>query len=98
MKIVVRKIGCEPEVREVENTLRNLQEIVGGYIECISITNDILCVCNEEGKILGLPPNFIYCNDIICGDVFFCKAGMEDFESLTDEEINELMQMFIKVK
>ena len=33
MKIVVKRAGKKPEVREIEHTLENLQEIVGGYIE-----------------------------------------------------------------
>ena len=48
-------------------------------------------VCNEEGKLLKLPPNFMYMGDIIVGDVFFCSGGEEDFESLTDDQVEFLM-------
>lgn len=55
MKIVVKKAGYKPEVREIIGSLENLQAIVGGYIECINIIDNILCVCNEEGKLRRLP-------------------------------------------
>ena len=87
MKIIVKKVGLEPEVREVPNELHVLQEIVGGYIECIPFVDDTLCICNETGKLDGLLPNFIYNNDVIVGDVFFCSSDRCDFNSLTDEQI-----------
>lgn len=102
MKVVIKKVGQEPEVKEIENDLNVLQDIVGGYIECFYIADNIICICNEEGKILGLPENFICDSDIIVGDVIFCAAGEEDFDSLTDEQIDfiiNIMHVFsIKIK
>ena len=92
MRIIVKKVGQNPEVKEIQGTLENLKEIVGGYIECVDFGYDnILMVCNEEGKLLRLPPNFAYMNDVIVGDVFFCSGGEEDFESLTDDQVEFLM-------
>lgn len=91
MRIVVKKAGHNPEVKEIQGTLENLKEIVGGYIECFHIFDNILCVCNEEGKLMGLPPNFVFNGDIIVGDVFFCAGGEEDFESLNDDQVEFLM-------
>ena len=91
MKVVIKKAGQKPEVKEINGELHEMQEIVGGYIECINIVDNILCVCNEEGKLIGLPPNFALRGDIIVGDVFFCVGGEEDFESLSDDQIEFLM-------
>lgn len=93
MKVVIKKVGQMPEAKEIKGTLENLQEIVGGYIECVGVFDNILCVCNEEGKMLKLPPNFILNGDIIVGDVFFCAGGEEDFESLDDEQIQTIMNI-----
>ena len=57
MKAIRKKPGCEPEMVEVENTLRALQTEVGGYIETVTIASDAVIICNEEGRILGLPDN-----------------------------------------
>ena len=91
MKIVVKKVGQKPKVKEINGELHEMQEIVGGYIECINIVDNILCVLNEEGKLMGLLPNFVFNGDIIAGDVFFCVGGEEDFESLSDDQIELLM-------
>ena len=100
MRIVVKKVGQPPEVKEVNCELYELKEIVGGWIESFRLGfNNILCVCNEEGKLFKLPVNFICHGDPICGDVFFCSKGYDDFESLNDEQIETimtLMQVFEK--
>ena len=88
MKIVVKKVGQKPEVKEISGELHEMQEIVGGYIQAFQIFDNVLCVCNEEGKLRGLTPNFIFNRDVIVGDVFFAAAGEEDFESLNDEQID----------
>ena len=63
-------------------TLKELQTVVGGYIECLSLNNDMTMVVNEEGKLEGLPCNGlateIACNsgffDIIVGPALVCPA------------------------
>ena len=66
--------------------LRELQEIVGGYIQIISLHDGRLMVLNEEGKLLALPYNndateiaqeaeAIFDYDFIAGDVLVCKEG-----------------------
>ncbi|MGI5873511.1 MAG: DUF3846 domain-containing protein [Bacillota bacterium] len=42
---------------EIENDLHTLQEIVGGFIETLTISEDAVIICNEEGKINGMEPN-----------------------------------------
>lgn len=41
----------------IENDLKTLQSIVEGYIEAVTITTDLVILCNEEGAIRGLPYN-----------------------------------------
>lgn len=98
MKIVVKKAGQMPEVLEVENDLSVFQWIVGGHMETVSFIENILCVCNEEGKLMGLPVNFILHDDYIVGDVFFCAFDGEDFASLEEYQIAALMNAFTLYK
>jgi hypothetical protein len=94
----------EPEkparVETIENTLANLQKIVGGYIECVREEGfDI--IINEEGKLLQLQPNFlIYGGDYIAGTAIF--AGVDynegEFKSLTDEQIEFILSVFPRNK
>lgn len=80
-----------PEVVEIDNTLEAKQELVGGYIECAYLPNDeeVVIICNEEGKINGLQLNRDIGHDIIAGPFLIVGDDYEngDFKSLTDEQI-----------
>ena len=95
LKIVLKKVGEEPEVMNIENTLEAKQKLVDGWIEVVSVTEDILLVCNEEGKLDNLPPNLLFDYDYIAGDCFFIGDDYEngDFKSLTDEQIEEVKEI-----
>lgn len=47
-----------PRTIQTEDTLEALQKLVGGYIEMLMpFDDDVAIICNEEGKINGLPLN-----------------------------------------
>ena len=57
MKIIVKNPGQNPHYEWTDNTLKALQNIVGGYIEVVTLAPDLALICNEEGRIYGLPLN-----------------------------------------
>lgn len=95
LRIVLKKVGEQPEIMNIENTLEAKQKLVGGWIEVVTVTDDILLVCNEEGKLDNLEPNLLFDYDYIAGDCFFIGDDYEngDFKSLTDEQIEEVKEI-----
>jgi len=88
IKVVVKEVGRLPRVTELINELKSFQAIVDGYIEMVRFKGEMCLICNEEGKIEGLPINFIWRGDRIVGNVFFTADGKEgEFRSLTEDEI-----------
>ena len=89
-----------PEVVEVPDTLKSLQELVGGYIEYCYMLNheDVVIICNEEGKINGMGPNRDIGHDIIFGPFFIVGDNPDIGEniSLTDEQISKWTKTFDK--
>ena len=45
-------------VTNIRGSLENLQKIVEGHIQYVPIGGDAAIICNEEGKNMGLQPNF----------------------------------------
>ena len=90
IRVLYVQPGKYPEERTIPNTLRALQELVGGDIECCRPWRDSVCViCNDSGKIDGLPPNRLYGHtDFLAGSFVVCGNGGEDFISLTDRSQN----------
>ena len=95
LKIVLKKVGENPEIMNIENTLEKKQELVGGLIEVVPVLKNILLVCNEEGKLDNLLPNLIFPYDYIAGDCFFVGDDYKngDFKSLTNEQIIEIKEL-----
>lgn len=98
MKAIRKKPGCAPEIIEVENTLKALQREVSGYIETVTIASDAVIICNEEGRILGLPDNCRVCGVDFVGTGLivgtkgdeFCDVPEADFlmDHLREEHKN----------
>lgn len=99
MKVVIVEAGKTARVAEIDGSLKGMQEIVGGLIQCLPY-KDAVIVCNDEGKLLSLPLNRALYNedgkifDIIAGTFFICKDGEEDLESLDDSQIAFYKHMF----
>ena len=58
MRILIVEPERRPEVREIDGSLKSMQEIVGGLIQALFPFDEPLAlVCNDEGRLLGLPAN-----------------------------------------
>ena len=102
LKILYKEVGKLPEVIEIEDTLEAKQKLVNGLIEVVPYIDDMLLICNEEGKILKMHPNLDFTYDYIPGNCFVVGDDFENagFRSLTDEEIknanNDLSKRMFK--
>lgn len=101
IKVVLIEPGKVARAVEIDASLENMQKIVGGYIEAYYPFEELVCiVCNEEGKINGMPLNrAIYGEDkemldIIAGPAFICDCRGEDFGSLSDEQTARFIKQF----
>jgi hypothetical protein len=104
MKILVVEPLKVPYEKEIDGSLESMQAIVGGLVEAIYPFEDeeLALICNEEGKLLGLPYNRalrdedgrIY--DVIAGTFFLCRApaDSESFEGLTEGQMRFCKDLF----
>lgn len=78
---VLYKAPSDASFREivVPNRLKTLQQLVGGYIETVTFTTDVCIICNEEGRILGLPHNCNFCGLDLFGPVIIAGVDGEEF-------------------
>ena len=104
MRVIIVEPYKEPYEKEINGKLKTLQGFVGGLIQVLYPFEDehIALICNDEGKLLGLPLNRALRNsrgeiyDIISGTFLICSAppDSESFESLSDEQIRKYMKEF----
>ena len=84
MATLIKASGTEIEVHPKGQhfTLEELQSIVEGYIEMITIDKEFSMILNEERKLMCLPYNekatriyhkVRYTDDVIVGNVLICN-------------------------
>ena len=110
IKVILCKPDERAEIVEIDDKLEAMQELVGGYIqEYMPWEDEVAIICNEEGKMTGLPLNRGIrgddgqLQDIIAGDFFICYAPIasERFLSMPPElekkykELFDLPEMFM---
>lgn len=78
MKAIRKKPGAQPEIIEVDDTLAALQQEVGGYIETVSIA-DVVIICNEEGRLCGLPYNCRFVGVDFVGTILVVGRNKDEF-------------------
>ena len=92
-----------PKEIELDNTLEAMQNFVGGLIECITLSDtgsEVTLVCNDEGKLMGLPLNralfdddgHVY--DIVSGNFLIVGLGEENFTDLSPDLMEKYGEQF----
>lgn len=63
----------------IDNDLHAIQELVGGYIETLTVATDCCVICNEEGRILGMPENCNFCGIDFAGPILLVGVDGDEF-------------------
>ena len=91
---LVKNPGEEPYIDpRFENTLEAFQQAVGGFIEALYITTDIVLICNEEGRLRGLPYNTTFLGADFYGPVLIVGAHGDEFRSLKSIYVSEMRRL-----
>jgi hypothetical protein len=95
IKILACPVDREPYITNIENSLKNMQDFIGGYIEAETILQapEVVLVCDEEGVLNEKKPNPSIKNirerglwmPEIVGDCFFCGVRGEEVADLPDK-------------
>ena len=102
MKVVLCEPHKEAVITEIDGSLEDMQEVVGGLIEPMYLDDEVVAICNEEGKLVGLDLNRAIFNekheiaDIIAGTFFVvaAPADSDSFASLSDEVAAKYLDLF----
>lgn len=93
LRVLVKRPGLPLRAEVVENTLRSMQNLVDGPIECVTVTEDLAIVCNEEGRLRGLSPSVRLLGVEFVGPVAFVGVRGDEFMSITRKGERLVRQM-----
>ena len=101
IRVLIVEPNKHPYEAEIPSDLASLQHQVGGLIQALYPFEDSAAViCNDEGKLLGLPWNRILTDDagipydILVGTFLVVGLTEDDFGSLTEEQIKRYTDIF----
>lgn len=106
MKVIKIVPGREPEMVDIDNTLKALQQAVGGYIETVTLPRTgLVVIVNEEGRLLDLPKNGVLnigplMDQLLVGTVLVVRAapGAEDFSGVRACDLGLIRACWVPVK
>ena len=82
IKVIIKEPGKPAYYDELPNELEVLQATVDGYIETVTIAHDIVVICNEEGRLNGLPHNMTINGIDFCGTVIITGVDADEFADI----------------
>ena len=99
MRVLFKDVGNPVRSMVIPNELGVMQQLVDGYIEIITLLDDLVIICNDEGRINGMKKNFRIdaLNDFVFGPALFVGADGEEFCSIKEEHeklIKDFFEMF----
>lgn len=90
MTAIIKRPGQPAFTREIENTLKALQDLVDGHIETVLLPGGVCMIVNDAGKLLDFPPNFRLGNDLIVGTAVFVGVSGEEFCGLSASQQSDV--------
>ena len=92
--VVIKEPGKAPVVELLfDNDLKAFQEAVGGYIETVTIATDLVIICNEEGRLKGLPHNTTVFGVDFVGTIIAAGVKGEEFASIKASVVPTVLRM-----
>ena len=93
VRSLIKRPGEGWTVTEIQNELEPLQKAVGGHLEAVTLWADACVLCNEEGRIKGMPYNTTICGVSFVGPILIVGTAGEDFSDLTEQQEAALRAM-----
>lgn len=100
IQVIVCRVGAEPCVERIPSGLEAMQQLVGGFIECVRITGNpfthgIDLWCDEEFLLKDYEPNRLVGPELLIHGTFFIAAHNGEGETigLADDEVEMLMPL-----
>ena len=97
IKVLLVEPEKYPKEIEIDDSLEAMQEVVGGDIEeYMPYDDDIAIICNEEGKVRGLPLNrAVYVQDNDKKEIYLLRWHRKSEWSLQIEVWGKRFQVVV---
>ena len=93
--VVIKEPGKAPYVEPCfPDTLEAFQKAVGGYIETLTLCEDLVLIVNEEGLLQELPYNCKVCGKPLVGTIVAAGVKEDEFASIRAAHVPTVLKLF----
>lgn len=90
LTVVVKEPGKLPKAVKVRNKLEDLQKLVGGYIETVSLYDYLTVICDEEGRLKRQKHNCRVGGIDFVGTIVLVGTFRNEFASIPYDSLDAL--------
>lgn len=90
MRAYLKAPGQRGHTVTIPNTLEIFQQLVGGYIECVTVAPDAIVVCDEEGRLKDKKYNCTICGVDFVGNIVIVGRDGPEFDDLPEDWVKNL--------
>lgn len=90
-KALRKRVGSPWELIEINDTLQDLQREVGGYIETVTLAEDVVILCDEMGRLKDRPDNCEIGGIMFVGTLLIVGVNGEEFGDCPEEIVEEFV-------
>ena len=92
--VIIKKPGQPPMVEPLfPNELKAFQEAVGGYIEALVLSDDLLLMVNKDCLLLKLPYNVTVWGAPLVGTVLAVGTDGQEFASIKSHLVPTVLRL-----
>ena len=92
--MIIKEPGKAARVEPLfENELEAFRQAVGGFIETVTVATDLVIICNEEGRLKGLPWNCTVFGVDFVGPIVVAGVKGEEFASIKAKFVPTVLRM-----
>ena len=93
--VVFKEPGKAPYVEPCfPNTMEAFQKAVGGYIETLTLCEDLVLIVNEEGLLQGMPYNCKVCGMSFVGTIVAAGIAGDEFAGIRAAHVPTVLKLF----
>lgn len=82
IRVIIKKPQEDAYMTVIKNDLEEFQKRVGGFIETVTICEDLVIICNEEGRIKNLQENCKVIGIDFVGTIIFVGVNGDEFANI----------------
>lgn len=94
--VYIKEPGQKAKYSRIWNELQSFQIIVKGNIETVTISDDMIVICNGCGRLDGMQYNCRICGVDFYGTIIIIGSTSDDFKSITKSAANRLFKHLLK--